>query len=152
MFYKYGIKSLLARRTAGDKETFYTHTLFHYMPKIMKQTYKRHRLGVGVLTMEGFEYKNYSSKQAVNNRTNGQKDTNITVQSLRVPKLQFDCNYFDVKQEKNRRNRQTERHKQNREAEYSAIFDDGNNTITPTAAVENQNNDKRQNEINIQQV
>ena len=45
-----------------------------------------------------------------------------------------------------------ERSKQNREAEYSAIFDDGNNTITTTAAVENRNNDKRQNEINIQQV
>ena len=62
---------------------------------MMKQTYIRHRLGVRVFTMEGFKYKNYSSNQAVNNRTNMQKD--IEPKSLQ---LQFDCNYFDVKREK----------------------------------------------------
>ena len=48
-------------------ETFYLHTLKHYIPKIMRSTYEKHRLGPAIFTMEGFEYKNYTSKQVMRN-------------------------------------------------------------------------------------
>ena len=128
-FYEEGVHSFLTRQTPGDKETFYSHTLFHYMPSIMRTTYERHGLGVGIFTMEGFEYKNFSSKQVVNNRTNGRAQLNITAQSLRVLQLQFDCDVHDVEKEKKRRSQRTKSEKK-RKAVDTAIFEDIDNTIT----------------------
>ena len=56
--------------------------------------------------MEGFEYKNYTSKQVLNNRTNGKIHTNIVLQSMRVLQLLYGCAYFDPVAEKKRRNLQ----------------------------------------------
>ena len=87
LFSKEILQSFLTRRTPGDKETFYTHNLIHYMPKLTKQTYERHGLGLIVFTMEGFEYKNYSSKQAVKIEQRKKQTNNIIVQSLQVLQL-----------------------------------------------------------------
>lgn len=103
-FRKYGLRSFMTNRRSGDKETFYVHVLTRYMPKIMRETYQRHSLGVGIFSMEGFEYKNYTSKQVLNNRTNGKVSTNIVLQSMRVLQLLFGCAYVDPDAEIKRRN------------------------------------------------
>ena len=83
----------------GDKESLYSYTLACYLQHMLKQTYKRHNLGLGIFSMEGFEYKNYTSKQALNNCTNGNLKTNIVMQSLRVLQLIFNCSYFNPEAE-----------------------------------------------------
>ena len=70
---------------------------------MLKQTYKRHNLGLGIFSMEGFEDKNYTSKQVLNNCTNGKLKTNIVIQSLRVLQLLFNCSYFNPEAELKRR-------------------------------------------------
>ena len=70
--------------------------------------------------------KNYSSKQAVNNQTN--ENIYITVQSLQVLQLQFDCDYHDVEHEKKNRKRRDEKRKENRRE--IPIFDDTANSMT----------------------
>ena len=72
----------MIKSNQGDCETFYLYSLRWYFPEIMKLTYQRHGVGIGVYTLEGFEYKNYTSKWVVQTRTNG-KD-NITMQSLKT--------------------------------------------------------------------
>ena len=57
------------------------------MPHIMRDTYKRHKIGLDIFTMEGFEYKNYTSKQVMRSRTNGRGIQ--CMQSLRVMQLLF---------------------------------------------------------------
>ena len=64
----------------GDGETFYIHNLSFYMPSIIEDTYKKHKLGPGVWSMEGFEYKNAQSKQAVYTHSNCKG--NLPAQSL----------------------------------------------------------------------
>lgn len=64
----------------GDGETFYIHNLSFYMPSIIEDTYKRHKLGPGVWSMEGFEYKNAQSKRAVYTHSN--RKGNLPAQSL----------------------------------------------------------------------
>ena len=60
--------------------------------------------GAGIFSMEGFKYKNYTSKQVLNNRTNGKVSTNIVLQSMRVLQLLFGCAYVDPDAEIKRRN------------------------------------------------
>ena len=93
----------MTNRRTGDKENFYVHVLTNYIPGIMRETYKRHKLGVGIFSMEGFEYKNYTSKQVLNNRTNGKIKSNIVLQSMRILQLLFKCAYFDPHAEMKRR-------------------------------------------------
>ena len=79
--YVYGHQSFMTRRSIGDGESFYLHTMRWYIPKMMRQVYESHSLGIAVFTMEGFEFKNQSSKRVVRMRTNGQG--NITKQSMK---------------------------------------------------------------------
>ena len=79
-FYNAGIKSFMTNAIVGDGETFYIHNLFFYMPSIIEDTYKKHKLGPGVWSMEGFEYKNAQSKQAVYTHSNCKG--NLPAQSL----------------------------------------------------------------------
>ena len=80
-FYEHGMDSFISKHCRGDKETFYLHAVRWYMPKIIRDTYTRHKLGPGIFTMEGFEYKNFSSKQAVRNHSNHRG--NVPKQSLK---------------------------------------------------------------------
>ena len=74
--YKEGKLTILTKNPLkeGDNETFYLHCLRFYIPKIVKITYKKHNLGVGIFTMQGFERRNKESKNAMrrfsNNRGN----------------------------------------------------------------------------------
>ena len=102
-FREHGLRSFMTNRRTGDKETFYVHVITQYLPKIMTDTYQRHKLGVGIFSMEGFEYKNYTSKQVLNNRTNGKIKSNIVLQSMRILQLLFKCAYFDPHAEMKRR-------------------------------------------------
>ena len=65
----------------GDQETFYTHCLRYYMPKIAKQTWDEHKRGLGVYTMQGFERRNKESKNTLK-RFNNMKG-NILVSNLK---------------------------------------------------------------------
>ena len=58
---------------SGEGELFYLHVLRHYMPKNMQTTYYRHHKGVAFFRMEGFEYKNYTSKHIMQSRNNGRR-------------------------------------------------------------------------------
>ena len=102
-FCEKGLRSFMTNSQRGDKESFYSHTLSCYLPQMLKETYERHNLGLGIFSMEGFEYKNYTSKQVLNNRTNGKLRTNIVMQSLRILQLLFKCSYFNPEAEVKRR-------------------------------------------------
>ena len=74
--YKEGKLTILTKNPLkeGNNKTFYLHCLRFYIPKIVKITYKKHNLGVGIFTMQGFERRNKESKNAMrrfsNNRGN----------------------------------------------------------------------------------
>ena len=70
-----------------------------YIPQLLKQMYERHNLGLRIFFMEGFKYKNYTSKQVLNNCTNGKLKTNIIMQSLHVLQLLFDCSHINPEAE-----------------------------------------------------
>ena len=90
------------------QRNFYAHVLTRYVPSIMKDTYKRHSIGIRTFSMEGFEYKNYTSKQVLNNRTNGKLNSNICIQSMRILQLLYHYGYHDpVAEVKRRKNRVT---------------------------------------------
>ena len=79
-FYKSDCSTFLTCNDPSEQETFYLHALQFYMPKIMKEKWKTHRLGVGVFTMQGMERRNQESKKALQNHTNNKG--NIIVQNL----------------------------------------------------------------------
>ena len=51
---------------AGNGVTFYFHCLRFYLPQIANITFKRHKLGLGIFTMQGFEQRNKESKNTIN--------------------------------------------------------------------------------------
>ena len=51
---------------AGNGVTFYFHCLRFYLPQIADITFKRHKLGLGIFTMQGFERRNKESKNTIN--------------------------------------------------------------------------------------
>ena len=85
--YLYGHESFMTRRIRGDGESFYLHTMRWYIPKMLRKVYDLHKLGIAVFTMEGFEYKNQTSKRMVKTRTNGKG--NITKQSMKAMHMFF---------------------------------------------------------------
>mmetsp|Transcript_26810 Transcript_26810/g.33062 ORF Transcript_26810/g.33062 Transcript_26810/m.33062 type:complete len:623 (+) Transcript_26810:1317-3185(+) len=58
-FYKYGRKLGMVKE---EEEIFYFHVLRFYMPNIVETTYSRHKLGVGIFSMQAFERRNKESK------------------------------------------------------------------------------------------
>ena len=105
--YAHGHRSVLTRHVTGDHETFYFHAFRYYVPKMMRLIYRKHKLGIGVMTMDGFEYKNFSSKYVVSTRSNGKG--NIVMQSMRVLHLLFKSGYHNVDKEiKRRKKNETE--------------------------------------------
>ena len=80
VFYDAGLKSFMTNSIKGDGETFYIHNITFYMPSIIDVTYKNHKLGPGIWSMEGFEYKNAQSKRAIYTHSN--RKGNLPCQSL----------------------------------------------------------------------
>ena len=97
-----GFLLFMERSGSGEGESFYLHVLRHYMPKHMQTTYSRHRMGVAVFSMEGFEYKNYTSKHVMQSRNNGRGIQ--AKQSLRILQLIYVHGLFDVKKELKKHN------------------------------------------------
>ena len=72
------MKTYLSDRVEGDHENFYAYALRFYVPDILKKTYNKYGLGLGVYTMEGFESINYMTKRTICNNSNrrGNMQTN----------------------------------------------------------------------------
>ena len=71
LFYSCGGRTFLSKPgRIGSQETFYTHALRFYIPRIAKITYDRHGVGVGIFTMQGFERRNKESKQCLSQSCN----------------------------------------------------------------------------------
>ena len=56
-------------------------TLWFHIPKIARETWEKHGLGVGVFTMQGFERRNKESKNTLRRFTN--KKGNILMQNMK---------------------------------------------------------------------
>ena len=81
-FYQVGATSFLTGGTqTGDQETFYMHVMRFYIPEIARITYDRHRLGVGIFNMQGFERRNKESKNTLRRFTNNKG--NVVLQNLK---------------------------------------------------------------------
>ena len=78
--YSYGMKTFLSDRVHGDRETFYAHAVRFYFPQILKKTYRKYGLGLGIFTMEGFEAINYFTKRMIRDHTN--RKGNICAQTM----------------------------------------------------------------------
>ena len=65
----------------GDCETFCCHTLRFYIPQIAEITWKKHKLGVGIFSMQGFEWRNKESKNTLHWFTN--KHDNVCKQNMK---------------------------------------------------------------------
>ena len=61
MLFKYGSKTFLN----DGNVSFYFHCLRFYLPKVARITYERHRLGMGLFTMQGYERRNKESKNTI---------------------------------------------------------------------------------------
>ena len=62
-FYSVGGKSFLTKRgSTGDDETFYMHVLRYYIIMIARKIFRKHTLGVGIYTMQGYERRNKELK------------------------------------------------------------------------------------------
>ena len=67
----------------SDK-TFYFHCLRFYLPQIAQITFERHKLGIGIFTMQGFERRNKESKNTINRfSTSNRKTKNILVNTMK---------------------------------------------------------------------
>ena len=81
-FYASGSSTFLSDgNIVGRLETFYMHTLRFYIPKIARITYDRHRLGVGIFSMQGFERRNKESKNCLKRFSNNKG--NIVVPNMK---------------------------------------------------------------------
>ena len=80
-FYSLGRTSFLTKKEDGDDETFYTHVLRFYQPKIANETRDMHNLGIGIFTMQGFEHRNKESKNTLK-RFNNMKGNKL-IQNIR---------------------------------------------------------------------
>ena len=75
-FYEIGEWSFLTKvkSKVGGDETFYMHCLRFYVPMIAKDTFEKHKLGLGIFTMQGFERQNKESKNTLKRSCNGKGD------------------------------------------------------------------------------
>ena len=80
-FYSCGSNTFLTKDDTGDLENFYCHVLRFYMPQHARTTWERHKLGLGIFTMQGFERRNKESKNCFRRFTN--KKGNFLVSTLR---------------------------------------------------------------------
>ena len=83
LFYNAGKYTFLTKNVSspGDDETFYLHCLRFYIPQIAEVTLKKHNLGVGIFTMQGFERRNKESKNTFKRFRNGKG--NVLVSNIK---------------------------------------------------------------------
>ena len=98
--FKQDVKDFYAKgRTTyiEDDETFYFHCMRYYLPPIAEKTYNRHKLGLGIFNMQGFERRNKESKNTMRrfatlNRSSNQFLVNNVKRLLQV--FLFDMNAY----------------------------------------------------------
>jgi hypothetical protein len=77
-FYDAGSRTFLTTGAeVGKEETFYLHALRYYMPEVVRTTYDRHKLGVGIFSMQGFERRNKESKHCMRNCSSNNKGNSV---------------------------------------------------------------------------
>ena len=79
--YEVGAKTILKGDNVCDDETFYLHVLRFYIPDLSEVTLKKHQLGIGIFTMQGFERRNKESKNCFRRFTN--KRGNVVCQTMK---------------------------------------------------------------------
>ena len=83
-FYTVGARTFLSSQQMivdGREESFYCHALRYYMIEIAKVTFERHRVGIGIFNMQGFERRNKESKNCIRRFSN--KRGNVLPNNLR---------------------------------------------------------------------
>ena len=83
-FYTVGTRTFLSSQQMivdGREESFYCHALCYYMIEIAKVTFERHRVGIGIFNMQGFERRNKESKNCIRRFSN--KRGNVLPNNLR---------------------------------------------------------------------
>ena len=95
-FYAAGSRTFLTKAgNVGIEETFYLHTLRYYMPVVACTTFVRHRTGVAIFTMQGFERRNKESKYFMKRFSNNSGNT-----CLNNMKRLWDRFFYDTTVEK----------------------------------------------------
>ena len=80
LLFKYGKDTFLA----GGDVTFYFHCIRFYLPQLADLTFKRHKLGLGIFNMQGFERRNKESKNSLNRfATLNRKSDKLLVNNVR---------------------------------------------------------------------
>ena len=77
-FYKAGASTFLSKSSIskdGNDETFYCHSLRYYMIEIAIITFEKHKVGVGIFNMQGFERRNKESKNTMRRFCNHRGNT-----------------------------------------------------------------------------
>ena len=78
-FYKFGKNTYLS-----DDETFYCHCFRYYLPQLVDITFERHKLGLGIFSMQGFERRNKESKNSLRRfSTMNRKSPYLLVNNMR---------------------------------------------------------------------
>ena len=86
VFYKSGKETYMS----GGNVPSYFHIFRFYMPQIAKVTYEKHKLGLGIFNMQGFERRNKESKnQLARASTGNRKNPKLLVNNLKRLELNF---------------------------------------------------------------
>ena len=93
-FYDRGSRTFLSTEgtTNGNEETFYSHTLRFYMMDIVKVTFERHKVGVGIFNMQGFERRNKESKNCMKRFCNHRGNTCVSNMKRLIDVFKHDIN------------------------------------------------------------
>ena len=71
LFYKYSKNTIFTNTYVRDRETFYLYCAKHHVSKIARNILGMLDCGVGIWTIQGFEYQNKESKHTYSNKING---------------------------------------------------------------------------------
>lgn len=102
--YRKGLETFLTDRVPGDHETFYAHAMRWYYPSILKKTYSKYGLGLGIYSMEGFEAINFMTKRTIRDHSN--RRGNICAQTMVRMVMNYMNHNHDVVQELKERQKQ----------------------------------------------
>jgi len=102
-FYNYGRYSFLCGDDGvdGQMETAYMHILRYNIAHFAKLTFDRHKLGVGVFTLQGYERRNKESKIIFANHTNSRG--NVCLSTMKGLNNKFESSVPEVSMKRKRR-------------------------------------------------
>ena len=86
--------------TKGQMETAYMHILRFHIARFARITFKRHGLGVGVFTLQGYERRNKESKIIFANHTNSRG--NVCLSTMKGLNNRFESPLTELSKKKKR--------------------------------------------------